>query len=58
LGLTGTSQSDVCSTIADVSCVDIAVATAQDRIRCVRMYVERERKTKIGRLWEVIDGNG
>jgi hypothetical protein len=45
-GLTGTSQSDVCSTTADVSCVDIAVATVQDRTRCMRMYegrVERRR---------------
>jgi hypothetical protein len=44
LGLTGTSQSDVCSTIADVSCVDIAVATVQDRTRCIRMFEGREKE--------------
>ena len=51
--LTGTSQSGICSSIADVSCVDIAVATVQDRTRCVIRCMKVERKKKIGRLWEV-----
>ena len=44
LGRTGTSQSDVCSTMAGGSCVDIAAATVQDGTRCIRKYEGREKE--------------